>query len=641
LLAVCYHKQRMFKKLVGFLILTFSAFFLFPSPVRAEDAFETSYEVEYEVQPDGSCKVDQAITLINKTRGFYASEYRLNLGSSKISQVRAWDSGGDLATEVTNEGGDTVIRTHFSRPAAGKGQKITWHLSYYSGVSRRWGKILRVDIPGFKEDSTISSYRVRLKVPNYFGKMAFASPMPDRVRNGDRFRVLEFSNRQGIKGGIRVGFGRTQFFDFKIKYQLKNPESTRAYLEVALPPDILKRQKVILTGISPAPETVRADEDGNYLARFTLSPKEERVVTVTGKVAIFAVDLPSDRGGRLKDLPRKLVERYTVGDTFWEVDDEEVQRRAQALTDPDKSVFANARSIYEYVVAHLSYDKGRLERSSKRFGAAKALRERKHALCTEYADLFVALARAAGIPARVLEGYAYTEDLKLRPTMKDVLHAWAEFYLPGFGWWQVDPTWGSTTGGSDYFSSFDLSHIVFAVKGIDSETPYPAGSYRLGENQEGLINVNFGSGEFPTADPDLKLVGDFPERSLSGWPTRVHLKLQNAGETGAFSAVLKFRVEGAKLWGKTLISMGSFPPLAQKNLNFKLSASPFRHSRARVVITVEYRDAQGEKHRRELTREINFQPFWIYLSSWQILLPLLGGLTFSAVGISLFFKKIA
>ena len=44
-------------------------------------------------------------------------------------------------------------------------------------------------------------------------------------------------------------------------------------------------------------------------------------------------------------------------------------------------------------------------------------------------------------------------------------------------WRQIDPTWGSTTR-RDYFSTLDTSHIIFAIKGLSSETPYPAGAYK-------------------------------------------------------------------------------------------------------------------------------------------------------------------
>lgn len=88
-----------------------------------------------------------------------------------------------------------------------------------------------------------------------------------------------------------------------------------------------------------------------------------------------------------------------------------------------------------------------------------------------------------GIPSRELNGYAFTRESNLTPLSislrgGDLLHSWAEFYDPNFGWVQVDPTWGNTSK-ADYFTKMDTSHFVFVTKGLDSEYPYPAGTYKI------------------------------------------------------------------------------------------------------------------------------------------------------------------
>ena len=57
--------------------------------------------------------------------------------------------------------------------------------------------------------------------------------------------------------------------------------------------------------------------------------------------------------------------------------------------------------------------------------------------CTEYAQLFVALARLNGIPAREVGGLVYNYSDKL-PQFSG--HAWAEVWM-GDGWREVDPGW--------------------------------------------------------------------------------------------------------------------------------------------------------------------------------------------------------
>jgi len=66
--------------------------------------------------------------------------------------------------------------------------------------------------------------------------------------------------------------------------------------------------------------------------------------------------------------------------------------------------------------------------------------------CTDYADLFTTLARAAGYPARNVYGLAYKDG----PQPAFMFHAWNEVYYDG-QWHAVDPTWNQTR--------VDASHI--------------------------------------------------------------------------------------------------------------------------------------------------------------------------------------
>ena len=65
--------------------------------------------------------------------------------------------------------------------------------------------------------------------------------------------------------------------------------------------------------------------------------------------------------------------------------------------------------------------------------------------CTEFADLYTTLARAAGLPARTVIGLAYLSESQVF-----ALHAWNEVAIDG-AWRGMDPTWGETRIGATHF----------------------------------------------------------------------------------------------------------------------------------------------------------------------------------------------
>jgi hypothetical protein len=72
-----------------------------------------------------------------------------------------------------------------------------------------------------------------------------------------------------------------------------------------------------------------------------------------------------------------------------------------------------------------------------------------------------------------------------------VLHAWPEYYDETQHLWKpIDPTWGNTTGGVDYFDQFDVSHFVFTYNGTSSTDPFGAGAYTPEDKQKN-VEVTF------------------------------------------------------------------------------------------------------------------------------------------------------
>jgi len=81
------------------------------------------------------------------------------------------------------------------------------------------------------------------------------------------------------------------------------------------------------------------------------------------------------------------------------------------------------------------------DRLVRETGAPKAPKEtitKRNGTCRDLAVLFMAGCQVAGLAARFVSGYRWSEDL----AEKHNLHAWSEVYIPGAGWRGFDPSIG-------------------------------------------------------------------------------------------------------------------------------------------------------------------------------------------------------
>jgi len=113
--------------------------------------------------------------------------------------------------------------------------------------------------------------------------------------------------------------------------------------------------------------------------------------------------------------------------------DGEVGKLANSITAGKTGVLEKARAIYDWTCENTYRDPK--TRGCGEGDVCKLL-TKPGGKCADIHSVFVALARAAGVPARevfgIRMGKKETEDLSTWQ------HCWAEFYLPGYGWVPVD-----------------------------------------------------------------------------------------------------------------------------------------------------------------------------------------------------------
>jgi hypothetical protein len=131
-------------------------------------------------------------------------------------------------------------------------------------------------------------------------------------------------------------------------------------------------------------------------------------------------------------LTKEQVKRFTRTTPRLQCDQKPVADLARKIIGQETDAQKKARRIVAWLYRTLK------QSYSDNADTALEVLDSKAGDCTEFSLLFVALARAAGVPAREVSGLAFSRDNKKRPTFG--WHAWAEFH-DGHQWVSVDPTW--------------------------------------------------------------------------------------------------------------------------------------------------------------------------------------------------------
>jgi transglutaminase-like putative cysteine protease len=446
-------------------------FFVFAfSRVSADENFDISLSSTYIIQDTGNTTVQQQFELVNKKPTLYAKQYALEIGATKLRNVKVFDEKGSIPANVVTSANKTSIGITFDDKVVGEGKKRSFTIQFDTAdTALVSGNVLEVYIPKLSTSSTYNKYQVVLKVPLKFGSPARVTPAHYAVQQTGVYTILNF----GELGNQSVSalFGEKQIFEFTLRYNLENPTGSAGVIQIALPPDT-EYQKMYYHSLDPSPVHVERDEDGNWIATYEIAAEKDVDVYLTGQAT---VQLEPQADFPVSPPPKDLL----VSQKYWETHDPKISELAQKYKTP--------RDIYTHVVNTLTYNYNKINSAQvERLGALGAVAQPDNAACQEFTDLFIAIARAAGIPARRATGYAYTANDKLRPLelVSDVLHAWPEYFdSTTQKWVPVDPTWGNTTGGVNYFDQFDFNHLVFTINGHSSTLPYGAGAYKR-ENQE-------------------------------------------------------------------------------------------------------------------------------------------------------------
>lgn len=196
---------------------------------------------------------------------------------------------------------------------------------------------------------------------------------------------------------------------------------------------------------------------------FAPGPEGETVVTVTARPPASADpsrDAPRGKGGD----PELLAATPEI-----DADNPELRRLAAEVVGGEKGVYSASARLVRWVYQRLDkvYGQSR-DKASEVLTAGKGD-------CTEHALLFVALARAAGIPARGVHGLVYASYGDGVHAL--YWHAWAEV-RDGEEWIAVDPTFGQPVADATHIALGRGTRVdaVGLLGGLAVASAEPAGA---------------------------------------------------------------------------------------------------------------------------------------------------------------------
>ena len=174
----------------------------------------------------------------------------------------------------------------------------------------------------------------------------------------------------------------------------------------------------------------KQEGDRALYAEWTKPVKERSLIFSFKASSVERVkkDFPS----RESSIPKE-IKRYAEGTKFIPTD-RKIKEIAVSITQDKKSVRDKAMAVYDWVVGNTFRDP---DIKGCGTGEVDRMLVEKGGKCADISGVFVALARAAGVPAREVWGLRLGK--KPEEDITGGHHCWAEFYLPGYGWVPADP----------------------------------------------------------------------------------------------------------------------------------------------------------------------------------------------------------
>jgi len=377
-------------------------------------------------------------------------------------------TGEELECTTFNRGSNTEVLINLNNAVVRPTSPLEILIKY---------SLPREEEPSFNISSTIFNTTTRsvvIKYPKDMGEPLWSSDPIQNIKSVEDKYVVLIEQPQNPK--LSIVFGEKLLYKFDINKVFSNTlKDDNQTFEIYVPSDT-PTQTIIWEEISPTPTSSLKDEDGNYIFKYIVKPKE----TVNCKISGYIL--------KTQDLEttEKISSFLTQKTGYWSITNNTEFRRintflekkglvippafddVETLEDVQKELFY--KYIYQYVIERLNYNEEiplGIE-SSSRIGAQTLTEAPNNASNIDYSDFYIALLRNYNVPSRLVIGYisnitGYTSD--------GFYHHWVEYLDTNQNRWvTADPFLEEYFDKNLYGSPF-LDHITIIRRGKSAVAP--------------------------------------------------------------------------------------------------------------------------------------------------------------------------
>lgn len=466
-------------------------------PPKQKDRSQSTLEN----MPQDSHEQWYSLTLMNTKIGYmhisaekieYQGEHTTRHKSDIVMNLKAL--GTDLALEITNieyVGADLILR-HFL------------HTSNMSGLKQVDGRIVD-GIASIK--TTLNGETTESEVgvpPDTISQSTGVESMlsQEALKIGDKrtFHVFSFDLMKPVRVAIEVVGQKSITYESEEKqvYVLEgtldmmggttikqwiSPEgvnyrtetllmgvsqvATKTNRETALGDveevDLVLKTRILPTGERPTPKAERLEADvklttGN-IAEAVMSNSQQKLVLSDAQSGRLSIQIPTVAAENCLERPIQNAESdFLAASAYIQAAHPDIHAKSKEILAGEINSWRAAEKLCQWV-----YESITNKNISGGFGSSLDTLESFTGDCTEHTVLFIALARAAGIPSRICSGIVFSKDAFY-------YHFWPEVYVGK--WVQMDPTLGQVIA--------DANHIQLWGGFLESDTmmEFAEGVYR-------------------------------------------------------------------------------------------------------------------------------------------------------------------